>query len=369
MDLMRYVVLSVDYEIFGNGSGDVLRHVVQPADSMARICREHGAPLTIFFEAEEYHSFVEFRQPLTQALGYDPAQKIADQVAALAAQGHDLQLHLHPEWVGARFQNGQWLLHRDKRTVDDLFDSQEETNRYIASRKKLLEDLLAPSAANRSVTAYRAGAFSAQPGAKLLAALAASGILIDSSVVKGLHGGPANLDYRQVPSAKGPWRIKDDVARQAVDGPLWEFPIYSVTGRRFQQATLGRLRAKFSRNVPKDRQMEMVSQLGLSRNPLRLLQFLWQPVPIKLDFHNVSPATLLRWIRSAPPPPPGAPDVVVLIGHTKEHIDDHAFENLLKGLGADTALKVVGFETLAKMATSLRGNAIGSLDNPSVLMA
>jgi hypothetical protein len=109
--------------------------------------------------------------------------------------------------------------------------------------------------------------------------------------------------------------------------------------------------------------------LGLSRNPLRLLQFLWQPVPIKLDFHNVSPATLLRWIRSAPPPPPGAPDVVVLIGHTKEHIDDHAFENLLKGLGADTALKVVGFETLAKMATSLRGNAIGSLDNPSVLMA
>ena len=211
---MRFVVLSVDYEIFGNGSGDVLQHVVQPADSMARVCHEHGVPLTVFFEAEEYHSIVEYRRPLTQAMGYDPAQKIARQVADLAAQGHDFQLHLHPEWVGARFENGSWLLHRNHRAVDDLFVSQQETTLYIADRKRLLEDLMAAGGIHRKVAAYRAGAFSAQPGVKLLAALAANGFLIDSSVVKGLHGGPNNLNYRQAPSTKGPWRVNDEVSRR-----------------------------------------------------------------------------------------------------------------------------------------------------------
>jgi hypothetical protein len=367
---MRYVVLSVDYEIFGNGSGDVLQHVVQPTASMARICRDHGAPLTVFFEAEEYHSFVAYRQPLTQALGYDPAQRIADQVAALAAQGHDFQLHLHPEWVGARFEQGRWLLHRDHRTVDDLFESQQETTHYMADRKQLLEDLMAAGGVHRKVTTYRAGAFSAQPGAKLLAALAENGFLIDSSVVKGLHGGPANLDYRQAPSAKGPWRVKDEVSRENSGGRVWEFPICSVMGRRIEQLTLSRLRAKFSKNVPKDRQMEMVSQLGINkRNPFALLKFLWQPVPIKLDFHNVAPAKLLQWIKTAPATSAGNPDVVVLIGHTKEHINDAAFARLLRGLTSDASLKVVGFETVAKMVAAPSASAPICLDPAGQVLA
>ncbi|MGD1083244.1 MAG: hypothetical protein ABSA47_00680 [Verrucomicrobiota bacterium] len=367
---MRYVVLSVDYEIFGNGSGDVLQHIVQPAASMSRICRDHGAPLTVFFEAEEYHSFVEYQRPLTQALGYDPAQKMADQVAALAGQGHDFQLHLHPEWVGARFEQGRWLLHRDRRTVDDLFESQQETTRHIASRKQLLEDLMAVGGVHRKVATYRAGAFSAQPGAKLLAALVENGFLIDSSVVKGLHGGPANLDYRQAPSAKGPWRVKDEVAREDSDGRVWEFPICSVMGRRLEQLTWRRLRAKFSKNVPKDRQMEMMSQLGLNkRNPLALLKFLWQPAPIKYDFHNVSAPKLLRWIKSAPAPGAGNPDVVVLIGHTKEHSDDKAFARLLRGLTSDTSLQVIGFQDVANMVAASSGSAPICLDPAALVVA
>jgi hypothetical protein len=357
---MRYVVLSVDYEIFGNGSGDVLQHVVQPAASMARICRDHGAPLTVFFEAEEYHSFVEYRQPLTQALGYDPAQRIAGQVAALAAQGHDFQLHLHPEWVGARFEQGRWLLFRDHRTVDDLFESQQETTHYMAARKRLLEDLMAAGGVHREVTTYRAGAFSAQPGVKLLAALAANGFVIDSSIVKGLHGGPANLDYRQAPSAKGPWRVKDDVLREDSGGRVWEFPICSIMGRRLEQLTWSRLRAKFSKNVPKGRQMEMMSQLGINkRNPFAFLRFLWEPVPVKFDFHNVSPVKLLRWIKAAPAPSAGIPDVVVLIGHTKEHINDRAFARLVEGVSSDPSLKIVGFDSVASQCAVNSGVAMG----------
>ena len=34
---MRYLVLTNDYEIFGNGSGDVRQHVTEPTERMCRI--------------------------------------------------------------------------------------------------------------------------------------------------------------------------------------------------------------------------------------------------------------------------------------------------------------------------------------------
>ena len=176
---------------------------------------------------------------------------IRDQIGSLAKQGHDVQLHLHPEWHGADYRDDQWILHPEQRTVDGLFQTQAEVTDYIAQRKGLIERLCRAGGDARKVRAYRAGAFSAQPGGKLLAALAENGILIDSSVVKGLHGPGRAFDYRQAPSAKGPWRVKEDVACEDPSGPVWEFPIYSVMGRRFNQLTLNRLRAKFSKNVPK----------------------------------------------------------------------------------------------------------------------
>jgi hypothetical protein len=354
---MRHLILSVDYEIFGNGAGDVIQHVTGPTERMGRLCDEHKVPLTVFFEVEEYLAFVRYRDELQRDLGYDPAAKIRQQLLSLAAAGHDLQLHLHPQWFGAERVDGRWLLHDSKQSVDDLFESQAGVTQYIRDRKQIISDLLKDSGSRRTVVAYRAGAFTAQPSVKLLPALAANGILVDTSVVKGLtrrngHLDHFSLDYRSAPSAKEPWRVRSDVAKEDVAGPVWEVPIYSVQGRRFQQATWNRLRAKFSSNVPKDHQRKMVKQLGVSRNPWNVLKFMFQPVPIKLDFHNLSPQTLLRLIRSAPAPSKGLPDIVMLIGHTKEHIDDVAFAKFLQMVSADSNLKVVGMNEVANLLPS-----------------
>jgi len=82
-------------------------------------------------------------------------------------------------------QKRQWILQSDQKTVDSLFATQEETTKYIADRKATIEGMLAEAGRQQKVTVYRAGAFSAQPGTKLLAALAKNGFVIDSSVVKG----------------------------------------------------------------------------------------------------------------------------------------------------------------------------------------
>lgn len=343
---MRLLILSVDYEIFGNGAGDVRQHTVDPTEAMAKLCEKHQVPLTVFFEVEEYVAFLKFDKELTRDLGYSPAALIRKQIADLISRGHDVQLHLHPEWYGAGYRDRQWLLHPEKKTVDSLFQTQAEVTNYIAQRKQVIEEICP----GHKVTCYRAGAFSAQPGGMLLAALAENGFIIDTSVVKGLYGPGHAFDYRNAPSSKGPWRVKDEVATADAAGPLWEFPIYSVMGRRLNQLTFNRLKAKFSKNVPKGKQKEMISQLGLRPgNPFALIKFLWQPIPIKLDFHNLSTPELMRLIRSAPKVEGTDPDVLMLIGHTKEHIDNERFDQLLAAIIQNQDMKVVTLDNLAAL--------------------
>jgi hypothetical protein len=362
----RHIVVTVDYEIFGNGEGDVRQHTTGPTERMARLCEKYGAPLTIFFEVEEYLAFERHRDALKKSLGYDPAAEIRQQIIALAKAGHDIQLHLHPQWYQADFRDGKWRLRPEKTTVDSLFETQEETTNYIAERKEAIEKIVAESGRQHTVTVYRAGAFSAQPGVRLLPALAKNGFVIDSSVVKGLvqNRYPEFLDYRNAPSAKEPWRVSREVSEQDPAGPIWEVPIYSKMRRRFQQITVRRLRAKFSKNIPKTQQQDMVQQLGIKKNPFALLKLLAQPVPIKLDYHNQSPGTLLSWIKSAPAAINGGLDVVVLIGHTKEHTDDAAFEEFLKLAKKERGIKISGFGEIAEL---LRARMNGQAAKDAVL--
>jgi hypothetical protein len=348
--MIRSICLTEDHEIFGNGTGDVRRHIIGPAERMARICEKFGMPLTVFFEAEEYSAYVREKESLIEAWGYDPAAELRDQAIDLIKRGHDLQLHLHPEWVESRFENGRWILRPERATVDSLFDTQEQVSAYIGGRKAVIDGFYEAAGSSRRVTAYRCGAFCAQPGKKLLAALAEHGIVIDSSAVKGMvrQDEQVHLDFTGVPEDRRHWRVSADVAVEDVQGPVTEIPIYSRMGRRAQQLTPRRLMAKFSSNIPKEKQREMVSQLGMGRTPASVLRFLAHRFPIKLDFHNMSSSQLLRWIRNAPPAPAGDLDVIILIGHSKEHRDDADFERFLAGVAADPGLDVVSLSEIAE---------------------
>jgi hypothetical protein len=352
---MRHVILSVDYEIFGNGTGDVRQHMTVPTEDMARLCEKHQAPLTVFVEMEETLAFERYARELTERIGYNPYREIRNQVVDLARRGHDIQLHLHPQWHNTRLVNGEWELDDSKPTVDSLFSDQHATTAYIRERKQALEEMTGASNRSHRVVAYRAGAFSAQPGSKLIGALAENDFVLDSSVVHGLQRKDehVHLDYRNAPAGKSLWRVEADVAVEAPQGRLWELPIASTPGRRLNQLTFGRLKAKFSKNVPKAQQSRLMKQLGVRKSPLQFARFLCQRVPLKLDFHNVAPAKLVRWIRNAPRPLAGLPDVVVLIGHSKEHINNEAFATLVRLIHEDGSMKVSGFKDIAPLLPAL----------------
>ena len=45
----RYsILLTLDYELYGDGTGDVLRDVVKPTERILSICERFGCRITIF---------------------------------------------------------------------------------------------------------------------------------------------------------------------------------------------------------------------------------------------------------------------------------------------------------------------------------
>ncbi len=149
----RKLVLSVDHEIFGNGPLDMRRHIVEPAERMARISEKFGMVLTVFFEFEEYLVFERERKALMATWGYDPAEESRAQPIDQIKRGHDLQLHLHPEWVGSRFDGGRWILRSEQPTVDSLFETQEEVSAYNGERKTVIDSFYEAAGSARRVTA------------------------------------------------------------------------------------------------------------------------------------------------------------------------------------------------------------------------
>ena len=43
---MRTLFLTLDYELYGNGSGDVFHHIIEPTDRILKIAEKYNAKLT-----------------------------------------------------------------------------------------------------------------------------------------------------------------------------------------------------------------------------------------------------------------------------------------------------------------------------------
>ncbi|MEM8800797.1 MAG: hypothetical protein AAGF15_12055, partial [Pseudomonadota bacterium] len=104
-------------------------------------------------------------------------------VATLLAEGQDIQLHAHPEWL--RFYEPAWLDGRRGTQIADF--SFEDQCTLLSSGKDLLEAAGAPQ-----LSAFRAGNYGADDNT--LRALAVNGISFDSSLNHAYRGAPCAIE-------------------------------------------------------------------------------------------------------------------------------------------------------------------------------
>jgi len=231
-----HLVLSLDYEIFGSGSGDVRRDMIEPTHRLLTLCNQYGAKVSIMFEVGEYWAMKKAEEAGLLHLGYSPSQQIEEQIQSSVKYGHDVQLHLHPWWIDATLKEGRWQLCPEYRRISDLPNgsgSEDDVSSIVGALyqgKRTLETIIKPVCPEYVCRVYRAAMFWGQPSRELIAGMKKVGLSADSSVVKGLYEvSPVPTDYRQAESATGYWwTCVDDISQSGPTGEnIIEFPVYS----------------------------------------------------------------------------------------------------------------------------------------------
>lgn len=221
------IILTVDYEIFGNGSGDVKRCLIEPTEKILKIADKYNIPITLMMEICEYWAFKEEERKGNLPKKYKPATWIRNQLIRCIRTGNDIQLHIHPQWM-----NYSYCVDKDKWNVDINYWrvsslSYEEIYQLLIKGKYELENLLRSFVSDYKCIAFRAGAWSIQPEKHILKALMNSGFKVDTTVAPNCYfkNQLTYFDFREI--SKDPfWFVKKNLEKNEMNG-IMELPIYT----------------------------------------------------------------------------------------------------------------------------------------------
>jgi len=206
-----YLALTHDWELRGDGSGDIEKIQFAPLRRLLEIYQKAGARTTFLPDVMQQ---IRFRGLQDEHAELKRAADSWDEHAREAMRlGHDVQLHLHSQWSNAGYDNGQWHLRGDWSLINYDRDS---TKSMISDCQSYLENVLRPVDPEYRCVAFRASALALAPSAHLLSSLAALGIEIDVSVAGGvyLNNDTLQLDYRTCEETFLPYYPQMDDARR-----------------------------------------------------------------------------------------------------------------------------------------------------------
>jgi hypothetical protein len=187
-----YLAFVDDWELSGNGSGDARELQYEPMRELVKIYNAHGVRGSFNAEVMQQLTFRKFENDFPEL------KTLADEWDAVVretfSQGHDIQLHIHPQWQAAAYEDGRWHLTADWSILNY---SPEEAYRMMQAGKEYLENLLRPLDPAYSCVSFRSGSWCIAPSPHMLSLLVKLGIVFDMSIVGGVcyETKNINLDY------------------------------------------------------------------------------------------------------------------------------------------------------------------------------
>jgi len=311
------LVFTLDYEIFGDGSGNVRREQIIPTTQLLNILDQYGAKLTLFFEYGQYLGYEKFGNK-SNSFG-SCNELIRTQLIDTIKRGHDVQFHYHPTWHNAIYEKEEVKLDTKLFDISDLKENQIEE--VVSNGKVFLENLLKPYSKTYECNSFRAGAWSMKKPSKVLPILKKYGFKCDSSVAPNAKFGSSygKFDYTSAHKDFGYWYIdttQDNLISTSNNKEFLELPIYT------KKSCLGFVKY-FNQHYLKSNKIissfykTKVSEAKMSK---------WQKIKKILgrnyymaDFNTMSHRTLLKMVYDVYKEYKDTDEVVplVFIGHSK----------------------------------------------------
>ena len=330
-----YLILTLDYELWGDGSGNVFEQIIEPTEKILNICGENNIKITIFFETIEYLKIKEEWEK-GNSMGYvqNPIKAIEKQLQKAALNGHDIQLHIHPQWVNARYINDKWEVDFSKWRLGDFkIDSGYSIEDLLRNGKKTLENLIIPVIPEYKCIALRAGGFNIMPSKELFTAMQNLGLKIDSSVYPGgfANGNLSRYDYRNIPlDLDFWWAHPDNITKQSHNRKeIMEIPIFALMERRWKKILKSQIiETVFSRSNPV---ISSVAKENFSNKTLyEKIKYLFNKEAFTWDFCMFTTSMHKIFFNYIEKNQLNKQKLFVLIGHSKSLTNDNVFRSFLE---------------------------------------
>ena len=249
------LVITFDYELFGDGSGNIFNHMINPTNEILEICDEFNVKTTIFFEVIEY-LVIKKEWDSGNFMGYkkNPIKAIEDQLISAAISGHDIQLHIHPQWTNARYIDGNWLVDFSRWRLSDFKSIGNYTiDSLLRVGKQTIENLLKPYISDYECTILRAGAYNILPSSEIHRAMVKAGLKFDSSVYPGgfQKGELSKYNYTNTSVNLDYWNVNPNDFSIEGNSNIIEIPIFALPKRRIRKLNCNRFRSFFN-NITKN---------------------------------------------------------------------------------------------------------------------
>ena len=216
-----------DWELSGDGSGDARELQFAPMRKLVDIYNSHGIRGSFNAEVLQQLTFRQFENehPELKSL----ADEWDEAVRETFRSGHDIQLHIHPQWSKAEYADGKWKLSGDWSILNYPI---AEARSLIARGKDYLENLLRPLDPNYASISFRSGSWCIAPSPFMLNLLAEFGVVFDMSIVGGVRYDTRRiaLDYSNCEEDFLPYYPVMTDARRVSDKPE---PIVCVPTNHF----------------------------------------------------------------------------------------------------------------------------------------
>jgi hypothetical protein len=257
------IILTVDYEIHGNGQGKFEDFCYRPTEKMLDIANRFNAKITFMVEMEHYFAMKKY-----PAVFKNEIFLFEKQLNRAVAEGHDVQLHLHPQWVNAELVNNAWKFPYAAKEIALFCNDYELAYKHIKKSKEWLENNLKKIDEGYECIGFRAGYFQMQPSFNITRALLNNGIICDTSVAKGMYRNNDNvgmLDYRTVGSQFYPYRASTmDISIEDNSSLLMEMPIFTIKYNKI----LNKLKKILKITDKKHKIADAISKIQRSKVPL-----------------------------------------------------------------------------------------------------
>jgi hypothetical protein len=305
-------IFTVDYEIYGNGFGSLEELVFKPMQKLEASFKKVGAKIVVFVEVAELEKIEKMETDLA-------LNKVKKQVRKLYEDGHEIALHIHPQWCKAHFEDGKWVLDNSEYNLCAL--SEDRIAEIIDGSIEYLSEFLGNL--NFKPNSFRAGNWLFQPTKTVARVLVNRGIKVDSSVFKGGVQHQHKLDYRIAKKNGYFWKFQEKVNTPDNSGELLEVPIYTQMVPFWKLITTKRvsLQQKAPSDVP-----TIIQRINRFKDIARLTY------PLKFDFCRMTMKELVSMLDRVIKEDKKDPDnykPIVAIGHTKDLIDIETVEKLL----------------------------------------